>query len=103
MPWYYHAKFGGNWKTNKGEAEGPCLKRVKVSSNASSANSKDPVTRMRFDLRTQHYCYVFTSSAPVHTEKMKTIRSMKMQIFKYAISTQSTVPMDRFENTDDGR
>ena len=21
VPEYYHAKFGGNWKTNKGEAE----------------------------------------------------------------------------------
>ena len=58
---------------------------------------------MRFDLRTQHYCHVFTSLAPVHTETMKTIRSMKMQIFKYAISTQSTVAMDRFENANDGR
>ena len=48
MPWYYNAKFGGNWTTNKGEAEGhmvlmvpkdPLLNRVKVSSNASSAYS----------------------------------------------------------------
>ena len=22
MPQYYHAEFGGNWKTNKGETEG---------------------------------------------------------------------------------
>ena len=26
MPWYYHAKFGGNWKTNKGETEGDTMR-----------------------------------------------------------------------------